>query len=186
MHGDQRGTTPRELHQDGWEALKHRVSCSPDKSGGESESGRPNQKSVVKADGSVSRTLANSSKIIFLLKFSSGGSLICWGWEAEGSRFEPQRRENMEGILVVRPEQLHSIAGGTLEQGTEATNSHIGPCDELGHPGVDPDLGPYVRPPHERDKAVQKISSTEKVRRLDSPLLACSYFLICENCQTSI
>lgn len=33
-----------------------------------------------------------------------GGSSACWrlGWEAEGYRFEPQGRQNLEGVLVAR------------------------------------------------------------------------------------
>lgn len=35
------------------------------------------------------------------------------------------------------PEHLQSTQG-TLEQGSEPTNAHIGPCDEMAtHPGVD-------------------------------------------------
>lgn len=64
----------------------------------------------------------------------------CVGDESEeqrggggGSRFEPQFRQNMEGHLVVGEGATTTTdhCQGALEQDTEPTNAHIGPCNEL-------------------------------------------------------
>lgn len=88
------------------------------------------------------------------------GSSVCWevGWGVEG----PRERQNVGSVLVVRGDARtpSEHCSGTLEQGTEPKNAHIGPCDELvSHPGVDLPLT-SKSPPHDpkRDKVVKKTS----------------------------
>lgn len=60
-----------ELHQEGLEELKHCLSCSPDESWGESDSDSPKQKSVTKADGSVSYTSKMIAEVLLFLLCNS-------------------------------------------------------------------------------------------------------------------
>lgn len=75
----------------------------------------------------------------------------------EGSQFEPQCRQNMNGVLEVSARTPSEHCPGTLEQVTKPTNALKGPCDELGsYPGVDLP-SPVVHPirDSERDKVVK-------------------------------
>lgn len=72
-------------------------------------------------------------------------------WEVEGSRFELQCRQNMEGART-----LSKHCPGTLEQGTRPINAHTGSCDEVvTYPGADLP-SPMWAPFPEKEKNHQK------------------------------
>lgn len=78
----------------------------------------------------------------------------------EGSWVESEGRQNVGSVLVVGGDAStpSEHCSGTLEQGTEPKDAHIGPCDELvSHPGVDLPLT-SMSPPHDpkRDKVIKK------------------------------
>lgn len=59
-----------------------------------------------------------------------GGSSVCWelDWKVEGFLFKLHGRcSGSGGSARIPPENCRS----TLEQGTEPTNAHIGPCNKL-------------------------------------------------------
>lgn len=79
----------------------------------------------------------------------AGGSSASWrlGWEAEGSRFEPQSGQNLEGVLVVAegattPSEHYR---GTFQQGSKLTNAYIGPLIQ-GWTCLQPKFAPTPTP----------------------------------------